>query len=356
MGSGHNTGYGIATKNLILSLEQLGHSVAFFSKSSLQTESEQELEILSNCAGKSKLFDIDAPTVNMWHQNDLAMHVGRGLYVGFPFFELDKFTIEEKHSLICPDALFSCSKWASDIIKDNIGKETQIVPLGVNREIFNENIENSRWDDILKPNNEYVFLNIGKWEKRKGHDILGKCFSRAFDKKDNVKLVMMPHNPFLKEHQLKSWYDQYRGLSLASKIQILPQVLTHTEVAGIMSSADCGVFPARAEGWNLELLEVMSCGKPVITTDYSAHTEYCDRSNAFLIDFIDLEDAYDGIWFYGQGRWMDFDYEQEEQLIEHMRFCYKNRPTNHAGIETANRFSWQNSAAKLLTALENLLQ
>ena len=56
-----------------------------------------------------------------------------------------------------------------------------------------------------------------------------------------------------------------------------------------MAKTDCGVFPARAEGWNLELLEMMSCNKPVIATNYSAHTEFCDDKNCMLIDIEDME-------------------------------------------------------------------
>ena len=54
-----------------------------------------------------------------------------------------------------------------------------------------------------------------------------------------------------------------------------------------MSQVDCGVFPSRAEGRNLELLEMMSAGKHVITTDYSAHTEFCTKDNAGLVPITD---------------------------------------------------------------------
>ena len=66
-----------------------------------------------------------------------------------------------------------------------------------------------------------------------------------------------------------------------------------------MSKVDVGIFPSRAEGWNLEILELMSCGKHIITTNYSAHTEFCNKENALLVDIDELETAYDGKWFLG---------------------------------------------------------
>jgi hypothetical protein len=40
-----------------------------------------------------------------------------------------------------------------------------------------------------------VFLNVGKWEYRKGHDVLLEAFNKAFEPTDNVRLVMNCHNP-----------------------------------------------------------------------------------------------------------------------------------------------------------------
>ena len=63
-----------------------------------------------------------------------------------------------------------------------------------------------------------------------------------------------------------------------------------------MRDADCGVFPARGEAWNLELLEMMSCGRLVIATDFAGHTEYADHENALLIQIDELEPAADPVW------------------------------------------------------------
>ena len=99
----------------------------------------------------------------------------------------------------------------------------------------------------------------------------------------------------------------------------------------------------------MELLEMMACGKPVIATNYSAHTEFCTEDNAMLIEIEDVEDAYDGKWFSGQGRWAEFGYDQEERLIDCMRVCYRDRILgNPAGLKTAKKFTWENTVDKLL--------
>jgi hypothetical protein len=102
----------------------------------------------------------------------------------------------------------------------------------------------------------------------------------------------------------------------------------------------------------------MSMGKQVIATNYSAHTQYCDKDNAMLIDIKELELAEDKVWFHGQGKWAYLGNEQVEQLINYMRQVHKSKQEgslskNVAGVETAKRFSWENSAENLIHASSN---
>ena len=161
---------------------------------------------------------------------------------------------------------------------------------------------------------------------------------------------MMNHNPFLDEEQEKEWHGLYLNSKLGSKIKILPRVETHSEVAKIMQQADVGVFPSRAEGWNLEALEMMSIGKQVILTNYSAHTEFATKENAKLIDIDETEEAYDGIWFHGQGEWASIGDRQVRQLVEHMRDCTRQEQ-NKNGISTGFNFTWDNCAKKIMESL-----
>ena len=46
-------------------------------------------------------------------------------------------------------------------------------------------------------------------------------------------------------------------------------------LASIYNSIDIFTLPTRGEGFGLPVLEAMSCGIPIIATDYSAHPEWC---------------------------------------------------------------------------------
>lgn len=343
-----NTGYGIAGKNIAHEMIRRGMDLTIFPHGKYQPNVEKDSELVKLLETNKTDWHVSHPCLNIWHQFDLANHVGGVFenYLGFPIFELDNFNKREIAHLKVPDVRLVTSQWAKEILEQFINRTIKVVPLGVDLDIFNPDGPTTN----LKDNpDQYIFINLGKFEKRKGHDVLVEAFNKAFTQADNVKLVMCPHNPFLNEQELSHWVNLYKGSKLGNKIGILPQVETHNEVAAIMRGSDCGVFPSRAEGWNLELLEMMACGKPVIATNYSAHTEFCNEKNTMLIEGNELEDAYDGKWFHGNGRWLEFGYNQEEELINHMIYCYKNNKINNSnGIETAGRLTWENTVNNLL--------
>ncbi|RLG26699.1 hypothetical protein DRN70_02845 [Methanosarcinales archaeon] len=294
--------------------------------------------------GKQNTFDPTLPFLKIWHENQLAERIGSGRYSALSFFEVNKFDDRRKSHLLSLDNIIVPSRWAGDIVFDQCHVKPAVVPMGVNRDIFNESF------NTIQPH-RCIFFNCGKWEVRKGHDILGEAFKDAFSNQTNVELWLMTENPFLNADERRYWENLYRG---DRRIKIMSRVQYQEELAQIMSQVHCGVFPARAEGWNLELLELMSMGKQVITTNYSAHTEFCTEANARLISIVDEEPMFDGKWFTGDcGVWASLDDQPYDQLVTHLQDEYKswvNDPTvlNTAGIETAENLTWNKTATRLL--------
>lgn len=336
-----STGYGLTSinilKNLIkyydITLSPISHQLA--------VDNEEDYNLCDSLLDSKKEIDTTASCLKIWHQFDLAQRVGKGKYFGFPIFELDTFNFKEKNNLNCTDHLLVCSNWAKNIIENNkINKPVTVIPLGVNASIFDADIPDSSYKN---PN--YIFLTIGKWEIRKGHDVLIETFNKAFEENDNVELWLATSNPFLNQEELQYWINLVENSKLRSKIKIFNRLNSHHDVAKLIKYSNCGVYVSRAEGWNLELLETIVMNKPVIATNYSGHTEFCNSNNSFLVDIQDNESAIDNKWFFGNGNWAKIEKSQKDQIIEHMRYCYKNRIlTNNDYLTTKNTFSWENTA------------
>jgi glycosyltransferase involved in cell wall biosynthesis len=337
-------GYGVAGINILKALQAQNVEVSFFPIGQPQVTNQADADAVRKGMETARTFDVQAPCVKIWHQNQMAERIGSGKFIGFPIFELDTFNDLENHHLNSCDEWMVCSNWAKDIIQSSVSfKPTHVIPLGVDAELFPP--APARQDD------KTIFFNCGKWEIRKGHDILIEAFKRVTEEYDNVELWMMCSNPFNSQEENNRWHQLYNH----PKVKLIPRAETQREVYNIMSQVDCGVFPSRGEGWNLELLEMMAVGKHVITTNYSAHTEFCSQENATLIPIKDVEQAFDGKWFFGQGNWAKIDDEEVNLLTQEMNLfaeTYKGQQ-NTAGIETARKFSWQNTAREIIKCLKN---
>ena len=307
--------------------------------------------MLERALAQRGLFNAQAPSLRISIQSDLALHAGRGPHCGLPIFELNRFSEVELNHLRAQDLLFVPSQWARRVLIDHDlpGERIHVARFGVDRDIF-------RFEAEVAPG-PTVFLNVGKWEVRKGHDVLAEAFNSAFTRRDDVRLVLLTPNPFYAEAEAREWADVYRSSALGEKIEVITERLpSQRDVAALMARADCGVFPFRAEGWNLDLAEMMAMGKNVIATNYSAPTEYLTPDNARLIEIDALVEANDAKWFHGQGQWADFGDAQVEQLVAHLREVHRLKQSgalkpNLAGRDTMAGFSWDATARAIAAAL-----
>lgn len=336
------TGYGITSFNIYKSLKKLGVDIRLFSIGTATLETEEFKQSIIEDILKQQIFDKADPCFKIWHQFDLANRIGNGKYAALTFFETDKLKATEKQMINNTDSILVASSWAKNVLLEN-GVTTPIVvcPLGVDPTIFNDSVNSI----VKRDESKYVFLNVGKWEVRKGHDLLVEVFNDAFTENDNVELWMINHNPFLNSDDNLKWVNLYKNSKLGSKIQIIQRLATHSDLAKVIAMSDCGIFPARAEGWNNEVPEFMALNKPVILTNYSAHTEYATNDNAFLLDIDGLEPAKDDKFFDGYGNWANLSDNFYEQAVEKMRYVYKNNiRTNPNGLLTAEKLTWDNTA------------
>ena len=331
----NKTSYGLVATNLIENFSQICPSFPIGGQTGVISK-KMAASLLAN-----RTFNVDDPCVKLYHQFGMAEFIGKGPHIGLPIFELDQFSDFEKHNLNSLDGLIVTSKWASSIAENNTKHSPDVVPLGVDRSIFNE---------VNYVPKSFVFFSAGKWEVRKSQDEIVEAFNKAFVPKDNVELWMSFHNPFYPIEFINEKKKLYSNTKLGAKIKFVGPFETQQDLARIMRMTSCGVFPSKAEGWGLETLEMMACGKPVIVTNYAGHTEYCDKTNSILLPISGLVPAHDNKWFFGQGNWASFNIDD---LVETMKSSFKlgNR-INAWGIETSKKFSWKNSA----TILENIIR
>jgi glycosyltransferase involved in cell wall biosynthesis len=339
----NQTSYGYVSCNIIKELNLLGHDLRHIAIGN----NDPDIEILPYIKDVLYRWDYsyNAPCIKIWHQHDLNAFYGKGKRIGMPIFELEQFNPLELHSLNNPDRLFVCSNWARSVLKNNLPNfsgSIDVVPLGVDNSIFKP--------CPLPSVKKTIFGNFGKFEVRKGHDILPEVFNKAFTEDDDVLLVMMPSNFFLNPHEVESWVKSFKNTKLGDKILFIERQKSHSMVYNIMSQIHCGIFPSRAEGWNLEALELLACGRHLIITNATAHTEFCNSENSYLVEMTSgYEKAKDFKFFDGSFEWRKIGTDEIDQMVNHMRTIHSKvqnnqLEVNNAGISTAQKYSWNNTA------------
>jgi glycosyltransferase involved in cell wall biosynthesis len=303
---------------------------------------------------RTRTYEVDAPCIRIAAENDMTLFAGTGTRAGLTFFETTQLSEHELRHLGSLDVIMVASAWGRDTaIGAGLPPERlHVVPMGVDAELFPA--------ADLPEGGPTVFLHLGKWERRKGQDVLLDAFAAAFTPADDVELWMVSANQ-LRQGQDQIWHDIVAANPMAERIRVLPREATREGLATLMTKAHCGVFPARSEGWNLGLVEMLSTGRPVIATNYSAHTQYLTPENARLIEIDELEDAADPRWVpvyseRGRGQWARLGPRQLEQLVEHLRAVHTERQAgtltqNESGLATARSLTWARTAEAIETAL-----
>lgn len=160
------------------------------------------------------------------------------------------------------DFISSISHFTSDIIKKHLnlnGKQVHIIHNGVE---FNK-IEASKKPTYL--HEEKFFLSIGIFNAKKNFHVLLDLLTHFKDH----KLVIAGDNNTSYGTKLK---EDLKRLKLQDRV-ILPGMISEREKHYLYSHCLAFLFPSKAEGFGLPIIEAMSAGKPVFCSNSSSLPE-----------------------------------------------------------------------------------
>ena len=170
------------------------------------------------------------------------------------------------------------------------------------------------------------FFYIGNWRPRKNLPGLIKAF-KLFREKNNSDWLLVIGGR--KDKRFLDLGKEIRENRLEGKV-ILTDTLTRKEITSLYKKAKALTFPSYYEGFGLPVLESQSLGVPVLTSNTSSLPEIAGDA-ALYVDPYNTEDIMEGM------RRIAFDENLKRNLIK-------------KGFENIKRFSWEESARRLLKA------
>jgi glycosyltransferase involved in cell wall biosynthesis len=226
------------------------------------------------------------------------------------------------------DQLWIHSRWTRQLaLRSGIpAKQVKLIPLG-----FDEKVFKPQGDEYSLPTRKnFKFLFVGAAIMRKGLDILLKAYGEAFSRDDDVCLIIKGNRQDvfytgigMREHILQLQQDPHYP-----EIIFIDDFLTPEQLAALYRACDAGVFPYRAEGFAMPILEAMACGLPSIVPDFGACLDYCSGATSFPIPVTRI-----ALPVMGNFQFNTMGFEEE---IEEVDFC--ETPVAHLAREMTRVF------------------
>ena len=258
------------------------------------------------------------------------------------------------------------SRWIAEQARAaGVGEERiRVVPHGVDPLVFRPDGDAYPLDGRRR----FAFLFVGGVCFRKGTDTLLKAYDEAFSANDDVALVIKDHSQdlFYREDTIRQrMADMARDPGAPALVHI-DGFLSEADLAALYRACDVAVFPYRAEGFCMPILECMASGTPAIAPRFGACLDFCSDETSYLIPaqriHVPVHRRFKvALGFSDDVDEVDFCEVRVATLAEALRRAYEAAGEERerkaaAGIAAARgRFTWAHAIDRLRECLSELL-
>jgi glycosyltransferase involved in cell wall biosynthesis len=266
------------------------------------------------------------------------------------------------------DRLWVLSRWNKKLaVRSGIPADrVAVIPCGIDENVFTP--RGTRYP--VPTRKRFIFLFVGAPVYRKGLDILLDAYGAAFTRHDDVCLVVKAHREdvFYRGIEMLERVTQLQARADYPEIVLLDDFLTASQLASLYRACDVGVFPYRAEGFALPILEAMACGLPSIVPEFGACLDYCSRRSSFRVPVMRVHLPVRGsfqfntLGFREEIDEVDFCEVPVPRLAQEMRRVTRlpnavMRRKAAEGVRISHgRFTWTHTAARIRRELEALFR
>ncbi len=284
---------------------------------------------------------------------------------GYTFFENNILPQSAKVNAKNFDVIATGSNWCCDVLRGYGIENCRSVLQGVDTKIFCPDKNHRK-----KNSDRFVIFSGGKFEYRKGQDLVIAALKPLMDKYPDIYFVNAWYNhwpesmasimqsPYIKANPQSGSFTEIIQSILAENSIDLKRVLTlpclaNRAMAEVYRNSDIGLFPNRCEGGtNLVLMEYMACGKAAVVSDVSGHKDIINSANSFPVHNshpLELKQNGNPV-----ARWQEPDLDEILSLLES---AYLNREkVRHIGEQASldlGQFTWEKTADNFLTIFKN---
>jgi glycosyltransferase involved in cell wall biosynthesis len=277
---------------------------------------------------------------------------------GYTFFE-NELNIHSIRNARKYDKVIGGSKWNYEKLLEVGIENSDYLIQGIDPEIFYP-VE-PKLDENL-----FVIFSGGKFELRKGQDLVLRAFKALREKYKDIVLINAWYNfwpqsmelyhyapTFNYENKGETWQEKMNHIyainGIGAENIITLEVVPNRKLREIYAKTDIGLFPNRCEGGtNLVLMEYMACGKPVVAAYNSGQRDVLDENHALLVK----EHKPFKLYADDKTLWANWFEPDLDEIIAQIEYAYHHRDEirqlgKRAG-EFMKNFTWEKSAQRLV--------
>jgi glycosyltransferase involved in cell wall biosynthesis len=279
------SGYGKAARDYFDALSRTEHNVYIHNIRYYQGNSTGHISPdlamrLEAATWQSGQYDIH---VEHKTPNELSLIHGRS--VGYTVWETSCLPPGFVRSCNYKDEIWTASEYSKQaLINGGVERPIEVIP---------HIIDTDKFRPMPRRKKMFVVLFQGEFTTRKGADLAIRSFARAFDKGDNVLLLLKTYlinsvhygHRYI-ENKVKEILYEEKG-DRAPAYRIYDRFVPDDELPNIYNAADVFLFPSRGEGFGITLAEAMACGKLAIVPTLGGHTDF--TSHPYSVIYVDSQ-------------------------------------------------------------------
>lgn len=336
----NGSGYAQACQDYVFALMDNGFDISLrlmHSKIDAATFSAESMKKISSIVDKE-----NNNTISVRHcLPDMQRKIGpTDKTIGFATFETFHPPVSWNEILNKNTAVIVPSKFNEKVFKQS-GVKSPIfhIPHCLDERIYNCDVE------PLSNYDEFTFLFVGTWKKRKGYEALIEAWCKEFSAKDNVRLVIKTDKILFSTREIENIKNR-NGKKEFAPISWEGRRLNEVEMPRLFASADCLISPTLGEGFGLPGLQSMMVGTPVIITDFSGCQDYANEETATLLKprgFISYPEM-DMYPQFANKIWANIEWQE---IAEKMRYVLNNQEEVQKKAIVGRKFAVENFGYKI---------
>lgn len=258
IGVRNHLGVGVHYSNISDALKKIngiGHLVEEINSTSI--------EEMTAAANSSQPEDVNICFSSM----DLQNHF-RGTIVQWIVFESTRVPEIVMPTMLAADLVWVPSSWGKNTLIANglPAEQCELLQEGVDTNVYHP------WYPVPETM-PLKFLTVGKYEQRKSHMETLLAWKQAFGNDSGVELTIKT-NHFVNVEGKKASLNEFIESLELTNVKVIWDSQSVDNMVNLYRRHHVFVLPTKGEGWGLPLIEAAASGMPIVTTMYSAQTQF----------------------------------------------------------------------------------